>query len=56
MVRRLIRIPEGTQSGAQFKLRNLGVPEVNSRGRGDLFVHIDVQSSEQADTRTAQAV
>jgi molecular chaperone DnaJ len=38
-----IRMPEGTQSGAQFKLRNLGVPEVNSRGRGDLFVHIDVQ-------------
>jgi len=38
-----IRIPEGTQSGAQFKLRHLGVPEVNSRGRGDLFVHIDVQ-------------
>ncbi|HZQ55100.1 MAG TPA: molecular chaperone DnaJ [Bryobacteraceae bacterium] len=38
-----IKIPEGTQSGAQFKLRNLGVPHVNSRGRGDLYVHVDVQ-------------
>jgi molecular chaperone DnaJ len=38
-----IKIPEGTQSGAYFRLRNLGVPEVNSRGRGDLYVHIDVQ-------------
>ncbi|MBV9759551.1 MAG: molecular chaperone DnaJ [Acidobacteriaceae bacterium] len=38
-----IRLPEGTQSGAQFRLRNLGVPQLNSRTRGDLFVHIDVQ-------------
>ncbi|MFL6354315.1 MAG: molecular chaperone DnaJ [Bryobacteraceae bacterium] len=38
-----IRIPEGTQSGAQFKLRNLGVPHLNSRARGDLYVHVDVQ-------------
>ena len=39
----MIRIPEGTQAGAQFKLRNLGVPHLNSRARGDLYVHVDVQ-------------
>jgi molecular chaperone DnaJ len=38
-----IRISEGTQSGAQFKLRSLGVPHLNSRTRGDLYVHVDVQ-------------
>jgi molecular chaperone DnaJ len=38
-----IRIPEGTQPGAQFRLRNLGVPHLNSKGRGDLYVHLDVQ-------------
>ena len=38
-----VKVPEGTQSGAMFRLRNLGVPEVNGRGRGDLYVHIDVQ-------------
>ncbi len=38
-----IRIPEGTQAGAQFRLRNLGVPQLNSRSRGDLYVHLDVQ-------------
>ncbi len=38
-----VRIPEGTQSGTMVKIRNLGVPEVNGRGRGDLYVHIDVQ-------------
>lgn len=38
-----IKIPEGTQAGAQYRLRSLGVPQLNSRARGDLFVHLDVQ-------------
>jgi molecular chaperone DnaJ len=38
-----LKVPEGTQSGKEFRLRNKGVPEVNSHGRGDLIVHIVVQ-------------
>jgi molecular chaperone DnaJ len=38
-----LKIPEGSQNGAQFRLRNKGVPRVNSQGRGDLYVHIHVQ-------------
>jgi molecular chaperone DnaJ len=38
-----LKIPEGTQSGAKFRLRNQGVPDVNGRGRGDLYVHMDVK-------------
>ena len=38
-----LKIPEGTQNGAQFRLRNKGVPMLNGGGRGDLFVHIDVK-------------
>lgn len=38
-----VRIPEGTQTGANFKMRGLGVPHLNSRARGDLYVHVDVQ-------------
>jgi molecular chaperone DnaJ len=38
-----LKIPEGTQPGAHFKLRHKGVPVLNSAGRGDLFVHIDVK-------------
>jgi molecular chaperone DnaJ len=38
-----ILVPEGTQPGAQFRIRSLGVPVLNSRTRGDLFVHLDVQ-------------
>jgi len=38
-----IRIPEGTQPGGHYKLKGLGVPHLNSRVRGDLYVHLDVQ-------------
>ena len=38
-----LKIPEGTQNGAQFRLRHKGVPVVNGSGRGDLYVHIDVR-------------
>ncbi|MEX2263814.1 MAG: molecular chaperone DnaJ [Bryobacteraceae bacterium] len=36
-------IPESTQHGARFKLRNQGVAHVNGHGRGDLYVHINVK-------------
>jgi molecular chaperone DnaJ len=38
-----LKVPEGTQSGAQFKLRGKGVAHVNGSSRGDLYVHIDVR-------------
>lgn len=38
-----VKIPEGAQTGTEIKLRNLGVPNVNGHGRGDLFVHIDAR-------------
>ena len=38
-----VKVPEGTQSGAQFRFRNRGVPLLNGGGRGDLYVHIDVK-------------
>ena len=39
-----LRIPEGTQSGATFRLRNQGVPDVSGRGRGDLIVQVQVKT------------
>jgi molecular chaperone DnaJ len=38
-----LKIPEGTQNGAQFKIRNRGIAILNSSGRGDLYVHVDVK-------------
>ncbi|MGP8259092.1 MAG: molecular chaperone DnaJ [Acidobacteriaceae bacterium] len=37
-----IKIPEGTQSGREFKLRGKGVPHLNSHGKGDLIVEVRV--------------
>lgn len=42
-----IKIPEGTQPHAQIRIRGKGVPRVNSSGRGDLFVHIEVRIPEK---------
>jgi molecular chaperone DnaJ len=38
-----LKIPEGTQNGAQFKLRHKGVAILNSSSRGDQYVHISVK-------------
>lgn len=38
-----LQIPEGTQNGATFRLRNRGAPRLNGHGRGDLFVHVEVK-------------
>jgi molecular chaperone DnaJ len=35
---RKITIPEGTQSGAIFRLRELGIPQLRGRGRGDQLI------------------
>jgi len=39
-----LKIPEGTQSGTSFRIRNRGVPVLNSHGKGDLFVEVRVQT------------
>jgi molecular chaperone DnaJ len=37
-----IKVPEGTQSGREFKLMGKGVPHLNSHGKGDLIVEVRV--------------
>ena len=39
-----VKIPEGTQTGTTLKLRGKGMPDVNGRGRGDLFATVQVQT------------
>ena len=36
-------VPEGTQSGTVFRLRNKGIPYVNGRGRGDQYVKVNIE-------------
>ena len=37
-----LKIPVGTQSGTQFRLRGKGVSRLNGRGRGDQYVRVQV--------------
>jgi molecular chaperone DnaJ len=39
-----LKVPEGTQSGREFKLRGKGVPHLNQHGKGDLIVEVRVQT------------
>jgi len=38
-----LKIPEGTQSGTTFRLKDKGVPILNSRARGDHLVEVTVK-------------
>ena len=39
-----LKVPEGTQSGKEFRLRGKGVPHLNAHGKGDLIVEVRVQT------------
>ncbi len=39
-----LKVPEGTQSGKEFRLRGKGVPHLNQGGKGDLIVEVRVQT------------
>jgi molecular chaperone DnaJ len=39
-----VSVPAGTQSGFVVRLRSLGVPHLRGRGRGDLYVHLAVDT------------
>lgn len=36
-------VPEGTQTGTTFRLRNKGIPYINGKGRGDQYVKVNVE-------------
>jgi molecular chaperone DnaJ len=38
-----LKIPEGTQSGKELRVRGRGVPYLNDKGKGDLIVKVFVQ-------------
>ena len=38
-----LKVPDGTQPGATFRIRNKGVPVLNGHGKGDLYVEVRVQ-------------
>ena len=46
-----LKIPHGTQPGAEFRIRGKGIPYINSVRRGDLRVLVDLQVPRELDAR-----
>ncbi|HRK23533.1 MAG TPA: molecular chaperone DnaJ [Beijerinckiaceae bacterium] len=46
-----VRIPEGTQSGKQFRVKGKGMPVLRSKDRGDLFIQTVVETPQNLTRR-----
>ncbi len=46
-----LRIPQGTQSNTQFRLRGKGMPKLRSSGRGDVIVEVRVKIPQRLSKR-----
>lgn len=40
----LLKVPAGTQPNTVLKMREKGIPHLESRARGDLYVHIEIET------------
>ncbi|MCD5396164.1 MAG: molecular chaperone DnaJ [Candidatus Pacebacteria bacterium] len=40
----LLKIPQGTEAGEIFKLKNLGIPHFSGYGKGDLYVKVQIKT------------
>lgn len=39
-----VKVPEGTASGTQFRLRGKGMPRLDTKTPGDMYVHVEVET------------
>ncbi len=37
-------VPPGTQTGAEFRLKNKGIPHLNQHGQGDHFIVVNIET------------
>jgi len=51
-----LEVPAGTQSGERFRLRNRGMPRLQRRGQGDLFVDVQVVTPESLNEEQREAL
>ncbi|MGI6404185.1 MAG: molecular chaperone DnaJ [Oscillospiraceae bacterium] len=49
-------VPEGTQPGVVFRLRNKGVPYINGRGRGDQYVRVLLEVPRNLSSKQKEAL
>ncbi|HEY8381385.1 MAG TPA: molecular chaperone DnaJ [Microvirga sp.] len=46
-----VKVPEGTQSGKQFRLKSKGMPVLRSRDTGDLYIQVVVETPQNLTKR-----
>ena len=51
-----VKVPEGTQTGTTMRLRHKGMPDVNGRGKGDLFATVQVQTPKKLSKEQRQII
>ena len=39
-----VKVPEGTESGKQFRLKGKGMPVLRSKVTGDMYIQVDVET------------
>ena len=50
-----VKVPEGTQTGKQFRLKGKGMPVLRSRDVGDLYIQVVVETPQEPDQAPARA-
>ena len=53
---KILKIPQGTQHGAEFRIRGKGIPHLHSNRRGDLRVVVDLQVPRSLNNDQRQAL
>ena len=53
---KILKIPQGTQHGAEFRIRGKGIPHLHSNRRGDLRVVVDLQVPRSLNKEQRQAL
>ena len=46
-----VKIPEGTQSGKQFRVKGKGMPVMRTRDFGDLYIQVNVETPQNLTRR-----
>lgn len=45
------KIPEGTQSGTNFTIKNKGIPDINNKRKGDLIITVAVETPKNLNSK-----
>jgi molecular chaperone DnaJ len=46
-----VKVPEGTQTGKQIRIRGRGMPILRSRDHGDLYIQVVVETPQKLSSR-----